>query len=573
MALAGVVVLDRLLVAAGRPELGLLGLDDLPYIVAFCSASAVGAVLVFRRPGHPVGWLFLALGGSFPLTGLLEGYVSYGTIRSWPAVEQVFVLSDASFIPWFVLLSLILHLTPTGKPLWRWVAVATVAVGTLWFGTALLGLEGPGRVVLGVLTAAGLIVAGVSLLVRFRRSRGVERRQLLWLVVAVVPLPAFVAVAFYAAADHPLMLSFATSGFVVLIPVAAGLSIAKYHLYDVERILSRAVAYLLVSGVLVFTFAAVVITVGRLIGDRVDSPVPAVLGTLAAVALAGPAYRAFQEAVDRRFNRRRFEALRVVREYVHDPASRSGVQEVLRLALGDPELRTAYWVEDRRQWVGDAGQAIEPHLDEVPVRRGRREVARIAVAPGTDRELAEAAAVEALPELENAGRRAAISLQLVEVRESRARIAAAQLSERRRIERDLHDGAQQRLLAVALNLRAAQLNGRALPQAVDSAIVELQGAVSDLRELANGLLPAILGDAGLGAAVDELAARLPLPVRVDIPGERFPAQVEATAWFIVCEAITKHRQTRQRHPHRRLGPLKAVDPAGGAAWAGGRYTG
>ena len=271
-----------------------------------------------------------------------------------------------------------------------------------WFLSAFFDVPPALRTVFGVLTAAGLVAAGFSLLVRFRRSQGVERRQLLWLAVAVVPLPAFVALAFYASEDHPLLLSLATAGFVVLIPVAAGLSIAKYHLYDVERILSRAVTYLLVSGVLVFTFAAVVITVGRVIGGRGDSPVPAVLGTLAAVVLAGPAYRAFQEAVDRRFNRRRFDMLRVVRDYMGDPSSQSGVQEVLRRALGDPDLRAAYWVEDRQQWVTD-GVAVEPLADDLPVRRGGREVARIAVSPGIDRELAEAVAAEALPELENAG--------------------------------------------------------------------------------------------------------------------------------------------------------------------------
>lgn len=538
-AVVGVVVLDALLRNAGRADLGMFGLDDAPLIVALLTASTVGAVLAFRRPGHPVGWLFLALGGTVAVSGLMEGYGSYGSLRpgGLPAREQAVALGEAGFVLWFVLLALILQLTPTGKPLWRWVSRATVAVGLLWFVLVLVDYSGPVRAASGVLTAAGLVLAGFSLLVRFRRSRGMDRRQLLWLAVAVVPLPAFVAFAFYAASRSPVLLSVATSGFVVLIPIAAGLSIARYHLYDVERVLSRAVAYLLVSGLLVVTFAAVVITAGRLVGGDGDSHVPAVLGTLAAVVLAGPAYRAFQEAVDRRFNRRRYDTLRVVRDYVREPTSQ-GVQEVLREALRDPGLRTAYWVEDRQQWVTDAGLPVEPGLEEVEVRRLGREVARIAIGPGVDRELAEAASAEALPELENAGLRAAISLQLVEVRESRARIAAAQLAERRRIERDLHDGAQQRLLALALNLRAAQLNGRALPEAVDRAIAELQGAVAELRELANGLQPALLGDAGLAAALDDLATRLPLPVEVRATERRFPAAVEATAWFIVCEAIT-----------------------------------
>jgi len=521
-------VLDHRLVASGRPELGLFGLDDLLFIVALISASAVGTVLAFRRPSHPVGWLFLGLGCSLALTGVLEGFAAlYGS-------TVAAALAEITFITWFVLLALILHLTPTGRPLWRWVPLATVAIGAVWIITALLDLQ-PVRAISGILTAVGLVVAGFSLLVRFRRSTGVVRRQLLWLAVAVVPLPVFVAVAFYAADDHPVLLVIATSGFIVLIPIAAGLSIAQYHLYDVERILSRAVAYLLVSGVLVFTFAAVVISAGQLIGGRSDSQIPAVLGTLAAVALAGPAYRAFQEAVDRRFNRRRFDVLTMIRGYVRDPGRRT-VQDVLRTALRDPTVRVAYWVDDRHQWVIDTGQSVAPGTDEIVVRRLDRDVARILVADSTDRELALLAATEALPELENAGLRAAISLQLVEVRESRARIAAAQLAERRRIERDLHDGAQQRLLALAMNLRAAQLNGHTLNEAVECAIEELRGAVAELRELANGLYP--VGDTGLAPAAEELANRLPLAVDLAVTASRFPAPVEATAWFIICEAVT-----------------------------------
>ncbi|WP_166665321.1 sensor histidine kinase [Kribbella caucasensis] len=523
----------------------LFGPDDLPFVVAFASASAVGAVLAFKRPGHPVGWLFLALGLSVVLSGIFDGYRALG---DRPGTALAAVLGEAAFIPWFVLLALILQLTPTGRPLWPRLTISTVAIGTLWYLSALIPALDLARTPAGVLTAAGLVAAGFSLLVRFHRSTGTERKRLLWLAVAVVPLPAFVVLAFAAGDGRPLLLAFATSGFIVLIPVATGLSIARYHLYDVERVLSRAVTYLLVSGVLVLTFAAVVFTAGHVIGERGDSPVPAVLGTLAAVALAGPAYRAFQETVDRRFNRRRFDTLRRIREFVRDPTAQGGfgIQDVLRDALGDPALRTAYWVDDRGQWVTDAGQAIDPDPGELAVRRLGREVARIAVGPATDRELAEAAANEALPELENAGLRAAISLQLVEVRESRARIAAAQLAERRRIERDLHDGAQQRLLALALNLRAAQLNGLKLDEAVEAAIIELQGAVSELRELANGLQP--VGQAGLAIALDDLAARLPLPVELEVVDERFAPAIEATAWFIVCEAMTnavKHADATQ----------------------------
>lgn len=567
----GVLAVDRLLARAGRPDLVQTDTDGLPFVAAVVSAAVVGAALAARRPRHPVGWLFLALGGSVAASGLFGGYGLYGVVArpgSVPAAELAAVLGDAGFVPWFVLVALILHLTPTGRPLsrrWGVLAAATVVAGFLWFSTALVwpdGLDPPldrvrspipvpaeyaeavrfVRAALGVLTGAGLVGGGLSLLVRFRRSAGMERRRLLWLAVAVVPLPAYVVVAFVASPDHPLLLSLATSGFIGLVPVAAGLSIVKYHLYDVERILSRAVTYVLVSGVLAFTFAAVVVSTGRMIGDRGgQSHLPAVLGTLAAVAVAAPAYRGFQEVIDRRFNRRRFDTLRRIRDYVRGPTPDTSVEDVLREALADPGLRVAYWVEDRGQWVTGDGQPVEPEPADIVVDRHGRTVARVTYdQTSSERDLTAAAAAEAAAELENAALRAAIALQLTEVRQSRARIAAAQLTERRRIERNLHDGAQQRLLALALQLRAAQLNGVAdrLREAVATGIGEIQAAVADLRELANGLHPAVLSDAGLAAALDDLASRLPLPVQLQATERRFGPQVEATAWFIACESIS-----------------------------------
>ena len=145
---------------------------------------------------------------------------------------------------------------------------------------------------------------------------------------------------------------------------------------------------------------------------------------------------------------------------------------------------------------------------------------------------------EAAAEVENARLRAAITLQLREVKESRVRILAAQTEERRRIERNLHDGAQQRLLALALQLRAAEVSGGADRQraAIEGAISELQIAVKELRDLANGLHPIALNDGGLAGAFAELADRSPIKVIVNVVPERFPPQLEEAAWFTACEA-------------------------------------
>lgn len=327
-----------------------------------------------------------------------------------------------------------------------------------------------------------------------------------------------------------------------LIPIAAGLSIARYHLYDVERILSRAVAYLLASTVLALTFATVVVSAGRFFGDRGgDSSAPAVLGTLAAVLVAAPAYRGFQEAVDRRFDRRRYDAITQVRDFAREPEPSTTVEQLLRRALRDPSLEVGYWLEDRGQWLRPDGSVLEPTPSEIEVRRRERPIARIRYdAEAVDRDLAASVCDEAVPELENAMLRARISVQLVEVRESRSRIAAAHVTERRRLERNLHDGAQQRLLALGLELRAAQLNGGRdrLHETVEAAVDELQRAVLELRELANGLHPAVLEHGGLAAAAEDLASRFPVQLTLEGLDRRFPREIEATAWFLACEGVT-----------------------------------
>jgi hypothetical protein len=140
--------------------------------------------------------------------------------------------------------------------------------------------------------------------------------------------------------------------------------------------------------------------------------------------------------------------------------------------------------------------------------------------------------------LENERLAAEVRAQLEEVRASRARIVEAADAERRRVERDLHDGAQQRLVALALRLQVAS---KATPDAaalLDEATRELQTAIGEVRGLARGVHPTILTEAGLHAAVDALAERTPLPVAVDIPERRFDPAVEATAYFVVAEALT-----------------------------------
>ncbi len=197
--------------------------------------------------------------------------------------------------------------------------------------------------------------------------------------------------------------------------------------------------------------------------------------------------------------------------------------------------------------------------------------------------LIEAAGEAARLSLENARLQADVRSQLAKVEESRRRIVTAGDEQRRRIERDLHDGAQQRLVALALELRLTQRElGKdvdpELERVLESAVGQLQVAVDELRELARGVHPAVLTEEGLGVALEALAARTPLPVKlVSAPDDRLPPEIEAAAYFVACEAIAnavKHAQATSVRitAERRNGKLiieVADDGIGGAKANGG----
>ncbi len=604
-------------------RLGQVGRNDLAqmrdagglWIVPILSAATVGSALIVRRPGHPAGWLFLLFAIVLTTTGVIDGYAAYGAVArrgSLPAADLVAVVGDLTFIPWIMILTLILLVTPGGRvngPRWRiaaWAAMGSGAaaillhllepyrgdyasLGVIRNPIALNSLATPlqlaGLVALIVLHAV-LLGAAAAIVIRFRGAKGGPRRQLRWMAFAAIPFPVLVVGAFVAASlGNQLLLGIMAGGFVAIIPIAAGLAIEQDHLYDADRLLSRGLTYGLLTALVVGCYAVVVVFVGQSLGDLGgSSQVPAVVATLAAISIAMPLRRWLQDGIDRRFNRRRFEAVATVQRFVRDPFPGVSLEDVLRAATGDTLLAVAYWIEDRALWVtagGEPGTADEPLVE---VGRNGMPLARISFDPArTERTVVEAASAAGLSELENARLRAAIALQLVEVRESRSRIVDAQLAERQRIERNLHDGAQQRLLALALQLRAAEVSRDdarttlALHQAVD----ELQVAVRELRDLANGLRPAVLADGGLAAALDDLARRTPVQMRIRATAARYPATIEATAWFIACEAVTnavKHGQptaidvTASEHGGR-LRLVVEDDGCGGADPAGNGLRG
>jgi signal transduction histidine kinase len=253
------------------------------------------------------------------------------------------------------------------------------------------------------------------------------------------------------------------------------------------------------------------------------------------------------------------------------PPAPERLRAVLAATLHDPSVEVAYWLPDRAEFVDARG-------DPVVVPRPGRAVtyldgdgARIAAlvhdrALADEPELVEAVAAGARMALENERLHAEVRAQLREVQASRARIVESADAARRRVERDLHDGAQQRLVTVALALRLARSRLASAPAAEVDALLretgeELAAALDELRELARGIYPVLLTDAGLGPAVTALAERSPVPAVVAaVPARRLPEVVEQAGYFVVSEAlanVAKHARATRVVVEARVGAGEA----------------
>ncbi len=344
--------LDHLVRQAGRPDLVQLTAENAIYaVLGLVSATTVGAVVASRRPRNPVGWLLLAFGLLTIGSVVATSYVGYGLVArpgalpaTGAAVVVVYALNESGApVP---LLALALLLTPTGSlpsPRWRWVARALVAVAvadmlgiifsnqrlepplqTITSPLAIGAPTGPLRVlydlvgiVIGGAFGLAIVAAVASLLVRFRRARGVERQQLRWLALAaaLVPVAALIAVTAAViggpASDTVITSALGTVSW--LVPLALGAAVLRYRLYDLDRIISRTLAYGLLTVVLGGGYAGVVLGLGQLLGR--GSSLAVAVATLAVAAVFQPARRRVQDLVDRRFNRHRYDAARTIQAF------------------------------------------------------------------------------------------------------------------------------------------------------------------------------------------------------------------------------------------------------------------
>ncbi len=224
------------------------------------------------------------------------------------------------------------------------------------------------------------------------------------------------------------------------------------------------------------------------------------------------------------------------------------VRDSLAAGLGDESLTIAYWLPEREIFVDDDGHEVRIAAATAsgrvwtPVEHDGKLIAAIIHRPDlANTDIVQTAGTAAVLQLENERLRADLRARLDELRASRARIVQVSDAERRRLERNLHDGAQQQLVALALQLRLARnkTTDEESAKLIDGALEQLDQALSELRELARGIHPAILSDRGLDAAVKALAERQPLPTEVEFEVEReLEPSVEATAYFVIAEGLT-----------------------------------
>ena len=307
------------------------------------TAATVGAVIAMRRPHNPVGWLFLAAGLGYAVAAFAYEYAVFGVLAHPGSVLGLEAAWVANWIwpPALGALTCMVLVFPDGRllsPRWRpivWAAgigSATAAAGIALSPGPLdefavvpnpFGLEDAGQVA-ELVTVAGmlafglaLLAAGASLVMRLRRARGERRQQLKWLAYAAALAAAAAVgsiVSFLLFGTTPWVLAVLVVVAFDAIPVAAGIAILKYRLYDIDRIINRTLVYGLLTALLAAVYAGVVLTLGQLFGGiGAEPPSWAVAGaTLAVAALFQPARRRIQAVVDRRFNRRRYDAAKTI---------------------------------------------------------------------------------------------------------------------------------------------------------------------------------------------------------------------------------------------------------------------
>ena len=555
--------------------------------------AVLGGVVVSRQPRNPVGWLLVLVGFFFVcIAAGNELYLQVVLNGGDTSGINAYVLWVGNFawlfsiVPVFTFLPL---LFPTGRPLtprWRpvvWfvvVAIAMTFVGSAFKAGPLdgalavdnpLGIDNPAVEIAAVVGTGALLAAALtsiaSLVLRFRRSSGIERQQIKWVVSAAALFPISATGLGFSEATWPLMVAS-----LVILAIAVAVSMLRFRLYDIDVVINKAVVFALLAGFITAVYAAIVVGLGRILPIGEGN-----LGlAIAATALVAVAFEPVRVWVQHWANRlvyghraSPYEALATMTGRIGAAADpESALPEAARLlAEGTGAAESVVWVAEGgmlvpRAVAGDEAGSPEPMAltgDELPERPGAlmqpvRHEGRLVGAlslskrPGegassADRQLLEDLAGQAALLLANTRLRTRLSERLVELRSSRQRMLVAQDRARHALERDLHDGAQQELVALKVKLGLARTiadrEGASdiAARLADAATIADQ-AVDTLRDVARGIYPPLLESEGLAAALSAQARRSDLAVTVlDRTDARFARDIEATAFFCVREAV------------------------------------
>ena len=544
-------------------------------VVAFLAPTVVGLLIANRQPRNVIAWILLL--GPLPLTMQSPIWTLFGEgwmlqvdralwplLYAWP-IAVAFVFPNGSLL----------------SPRWRWVVGLTIFSFGGYIAMALTDPEPfygddaavpnplAGNVVgetlrinstawvLWIGMLASLFAGVYAIRLRLRRSIGVERLQTLWLAWALALVPIALVMCFLSGLlgytlgvtvidwiVFPLLM-----GIWVATAAAIGVAITRHGLYAIEGLVNRTLVYVSLTVLLIVAYAAITVGLGVVVGG--DSPWVIALATLVVALAFRPLRARIQDLVDRRYRRARYEGVRLVRSF--EDEVRDGLRApeeigaVIAGALEDPLAELYFWLPETEAFADASGEVVRDlPQDERAQREIRREDARTAVLLHDSsllerRDLLDGVLAAAALSIEMARLRVEVRLQLAEVEASRTRIVEAGYEERRRLERDLHDGAQQRLVSLGVQLRRLQLalprGAELLSPTIDQAVAEVGATIGDLRQIAAGVRPARLDD-GLAAALRDLARSAPVPVDVEAPRERVGASVEAAAYFIACEALT-----------------------------------
>jgi len=564
--------------------------------VAFIGGFAtVGALLGWKRPANPIGWLMCGTALSYTV----------GDVGQLLFLRSVRTQALGNWLGWawlfgIGLVALVLLLFPTGalpSRRWRpvaWAAAAGLAgwvVGNIFapviftadsrpanpFGIG--GLAGKAFLILAVGGAALIALSGVaamvSLVFRYRRARTGERAQLKWLVYAA----GLIVVANLATLGAPSQLQNAvTSGATAAVPVAIGVAIFRYHLYDIDLVINKTLVYGSLAAFITGVYVAIVVGIGALLqhGTR-----PSLGLSILATAVVAVAFQPVRERVQHLANRlvygkraTPYEALSTFAGQLGAAVPAEDLLPQLARVLADATgaTRTQVWLADggrlRLQTAYPADDQDEPERRWVPVplprqglpalpgltmafevSHGGERLGALALAkrPGealtpVEGRLAAQLAAQAGLVLHNAGLTGQLKERMAELRASRKRIVEAADGERRRLERDIHDGAQQQLVALSVMARLAEATVDSDKEGARALLVQAQTdateALENLQDLARGIYPPLLADQGLAAALEAQARRSPVAVTVEADGlGRYPQEAEAAVYFCVLEAL------------------------------------